>query len=41
MDGDIAPIAEICHVAERYDAITYLDEVYRIARTRPDLADAR
>ncbi len=25
MDGDIAPIAEICDVAEKHNAITYLD----------------
>ncbi|HLO78328.1 MAG TPA: 5-aminolevulinate synthase [Magnetospirillum sp.] len=28
MDGDIAPIAEICDVAERHNAMTYLDEVH-------------
>jgi 5-aminolevulinate synthase len=30
MDGDVAPIAAICDVAERHNAITYLDEVHAV-----------
>jgi 5-aminolevulinate synthase len=28
MDGDIAPIAELCDVADAHNAMTYLDEVH-------------
>ena len=30
MDGDIAPIADLCDVADRHGAITYLDEVHAV-----------
>ncbi len=30
MDGDISPINEICDVARRYGALTYLDEVHAV-----------
>jgi 5-aminolevulinate synthase len=35
MDGDIAPIAAICDVAEKCDAITYLDEVHAVGLYGP------
>ena len=30
MDGDIAPIAQICAVAKKYNALTYIDEVHAV-----------
>jgi 5-aminolevulinate synthase len=30
MDGDIAPIAAICDLADKYNAITYCDEVHAV-----------
>ena len=35
MDGDFGPIAEICDLADEFDALTYIDEVHAVGMYGP------
>jgi 5-aminolevulinate synthase len=43
MDADIAPISELCDVAERFGAMTHLDEVHAVGLSpgRPAMGETR
>ena len=36
MDGDIAPIRELCEVANKHSALTFLDEVHAVGLYGPE-----